>query len=302
MPQETAATNKWMPNAPSKAKMYSNWLRQGKKKSTFLCTVCNTELSFANGGWANLKSHAEHSQHLQFLRDSIEIGQSPVSNPTKSSSTNTSTSEGIRRSTTALPPIGHKPSSWTLYQSTDRQLTHAEKVIRAECYWTMASSQLGFSSALSQSMPDLFASMFPDSRIATDFAKADHHCSHVMIKGTTQFFLQEFIKDVLNAPVYSLIFDENIVTGGSKQLDVHVRYWSEYKESVVTRYWRTIVYTNSSPEAVGRYLLDLLKVDGLDLCKLLQLGELITTRDNLNANRAIEAMVDKRIRAERETK
>ncbi|CAF3969836.1 unnamed protein product [Rotaria magnacalcarata] len=303
MPKETTSLSpQWQHNTTSKGKSYSLWLREGKTKSTLIRTACDTELNHGHGGWTNVKSHGEQSKHLRFLKDALESGQLKSSNTTKSSSINNNINESLHRSITTLPTTINKSSYWPLNNMSDRQLTQVEKVLRAECYWTMAVSQLGFSCAAAPNMPQLFAAMFPDSRIAADLAKTDGQRSPVVVDGIVQFFVHELVKDVLTAPAYSLIFDENTIVGGPKQLDVHIRYWSEYKHGITTRYWRSIVYGNTTSEIIGRYLIDLLKVDGLDLCKLFQLGEIITNRDNMNSNTAIAMMIDKKIRMERETK
>ncbi|CAF1138765.1 unnamed protein product [Rotaria magnacalcarata] len=304
MPKEMTFSPKWLLNTDSTGKSYGIWLRQGKKKTTFICTACNVELSCANGGWNNIKNHAEMSKHVQSVNDTLELELFSSSNTPKLPSINIRTTGSSNISTSSLATTGATTNRSSLIQiknNSDRTWTHTEKVMRAECYWTMATAQLGFSYAASQNIPQLFALMFPDSRIAADLAKKDCQVSYVMVHGTAQFFVHELVKDVLGAPAYSLVFDENTIVGGPKQLDVHIRYWSEYKHGITTRYWRSIVYTNGTSEIIGRYLIDLLKVDGLDLCKLFQLGELITSRDNTNVNKPIEAMLEKEVRSDRET-
>ncbi|CAF3132982.1 unnamed protein product [Rotaria sp. Silwood2] len=201
-----------------------------------------------------------------------------------------------------------------LNNSTDRALTHEEKITRAECYWAMATAQLGFSYDSSQNIPELFASMFPDSKVAADYAMKDRKLSYVVSHGTGYFFIRELIKDVLKAPAYSLLFDETTIVGVRKQLDLHIRYWSEYQQGVVTRYWKSIMLGHATADIISHHLLDSLKSDGLDLSKLLHLGELIlyfiyyrlisvvTGRDNPNVNKAVEAMIEKEVRSAQEKK
>jgi len=147
-------------------------------------------------------------------------------------------------------------------------------VTRAECYWAMATAHLGFSYAASQNIPELFTLMFPDSKVAADYAMKDRKLSYVMSHGTGHFFARELVKDVLKAPSYSLLFDETTIVGVRKQLDLHIRYWSELKQGVVTRYWKSIMLGHATADIIGRHLLDSLKSEGIPLCKLLHLGEL----------------------------
>ena len=55
MPRDTVFSLKWLENIDSTDTPCSRWLRQGKSKTTFMRTVCNIELSCANGGWSNVR-------------------------------------------------------------------------------------------------------------------------------------------------------------------------------------------------------------------------------------------------------
>ena len=271
MPNDTSFSAKWLQKTDSTGKPCSMWLRKGKEKSTFMCTVCNVELSCANGGWTNVKNHSERPKHMQHLKDVIESGQL-IASSTSSSSASTSSTD--KQSSSIGSSISTNKSSFIiLNSSTDRVLTHDEKVTRAECYWAMATVHLGFSYAASKNIPELFASMFPDSKIAADYAMKDRKISYVISHGTGHYFVRELIKDVNKAPSYSLLFDETTIVGVRKQLDLHIRYWSESTQCVVTRYWKSIMLGHATADIIGRHILDSVKSNGLDLCKLLQLGE-----------------------------
>ncbi|CAF1386781.1 unnamed protein product, partial [Rotaria sp. Silwood1] len=155
----------------------------------------------------------------------------------------------------------------------------------------MATANLRFSYAASKNIPELFASMFPDSKIAADYAMKDRKLSYVISHGTGHFLLRELVKDVNKAPSYSLFFDETTIVGVRKQLDLHIRYWSESKQGVVTRYWKSNMLGHATAEIIARNILDSLKSDGIDLC-----------RDNPNVNKSVEALIDKELRSEREEK
>lgn len=270
MPRDTTFSSKWLEKTDSTGKLCSVWLRQGKQSSTFMCTVCNVELSCANGGWVNVKNHSERPKHVQNLKDVSESRQliaSTTSLPFKNASTTEHQPSSPASSTANKSPF------IVLNNNSDRALTHDEKVTRAECYWAMATAHLGFSYAASENMPELFAAMFPDSKVAADYAMKDRKLSYVVSHGTGHFFVRELVKDVLKAPSYSLLFDETTIVGVRKQLDLHFRYWSECKQAVVTRYWKSIMLGHATADIVGRHLLDPLLSDGIDLCKLLQLGK-----------------------------
>jgi hypothetical protein len=92
MPNDTSFSSKWLQKTDSTGKPCSIWLRQGKEKSTFMCIVCNVELSCANGGWTNVKNHAERPKHMQHLKDVMESGQL-IASTTSVPSTSTSSTE-----------------------------------------------------------------------------------------------------------------------------------------------------------------------------------------------------------------
>ncbi|CAF3906784.1 unnamed protein product [Rotaria sp. Silwood1] len=184
----------------------------------------------------------------------MESGQLIVSTASISS---TSTSSAEKHSSNTDSSISkNKPSFIVLNNNTDRALTHDEKVTRAECYWAMATANLRFSYAASKNIPELFASMFPDSKIAADYAMKDRKLSYVISHGTGHFLLRELVKDVNKAPSYSLLFDETTIVGVRKQLDLHIRYWSESKQGVVTRYWKSNMLGHATAEIIARNILD----------------------------------------------
>ncbi|CAF4034203.1 unnamed protein product [Rotaria sordida] len=155
----------------------------------------------------------------------------------------------------------------------------------------MATAHLGFSYASSKNIPELFTSMFPDSKIAADYAMKDRKLSYMISHGTGHYFVRELVKDVNKAPSYSLLFDETTIVGVRKQLDLHIRYWSESKQCVVTRYWKSIMLGHATADIISRHILDSLK------CPSVLIG-----RDNPNVNKAVETMIDKELRSEREKK
>jgi hypothetical protein len=148
------------------------------------------------------------------------------------------------------------------------------EVTRAECIWAMATAQLGFSYNSSQFLPETFRYMFPDSQIARDYSLRPRKLSYVVAHGTGYYFTNELIKDVRKAYGYSLLFDETTIVGVRKQLDLFVRYWSETKNGICVRYYRSILLGHATADIVSRSIIDALKSDGIDLTKMLMLGTL----------------------------
>jgi hypothetical protein len=148
------------------------------------------------------------------------------------------------------------------------------EVTRAECIWAMATAHLGFSFNSSQFLPEIFRSMFPDSQIAIDYSLRQRKLSYIISHGTGYYFTNELIKDVRKAYGFSLLFDETTIAGVRKQLDIFFRYWSEAKNCICVRFYKSILLGHATADIISRSIIDLLKADGIDITKMLMLGML----------------------------
>lgn len=147
------------------------------------------------------------------------------------------------------------------------------EVTRAECIWAMATAHLGFSFNSSQFLPEIFRSMFPDSQIAIDYSLRQRKL-YIISHGTSYYFTNELIKDVRKAYGFSLLFDETTIAGVRKQLDIFFRYWSEAKNCICVRFYKSILLGHATADIISRSIIDLLKADGIDITKMLMLGML----------------------------
>ncbi|CAF1297097.1 unnamed protein product [Rotaria sp. Silwood1] len=297
MPKNTAFCSKWLQKLDNTGRVCSRWLKKGKTTSSFQCIVCRTDdLSCANGGWADIKRHFDRPKHIQCMKDvfgSVSLiasnDQSPPLSNNKDDNSVCTATVSINGNTTRIP--------FVTIQSDKRVLTHEEKVTQAECIWAMATAQLGFSFNSSQFLPEIFRSMFPDSQIAADYSLRQRKLSYVISHGTGYYFTNELIKDVRKAYGFSLLFDETTIAGVRKQLDIFFRYWSEAKNCICVRFYKSIILGHATADIISRSIIDSLKADGIDIAKMLMLG-----RDNPNVNKAIEEILNKEIITERKKK
>ncbi|CAF1602250.1 unnamed protein product [Rotaria sp. Silwood1] len=297
MPRKTDFCSKWLLKFDNTGRVCSRWLAKGKTSSSFRCIVCNTDdLSCANGGWRDVKKHFDRPKHIQCMKD--VFGSIPlVASSHPSSSFSSNTNDGSVCTTTSSTSVNETRIPVVSIQNDQRSLTHEDKVTRAECIWAMATSQLGFSYNSSQFLPEVFRFMFPDSQIATDYSLRSRKISYVISHGTGYYFTNELIKDVRKAHGFTLIFDETTIAGVRKQLDIFFRYWSETKNCVCVRFYKSIMLGHATADIVSRSIIDSLKSDGVDITKMLMLG-----RDNPNVNKAIEDILNKEVIAERKKK
>ncbi|CAF2966884.1 unnamed protein product [Rotaria sp. Silwood2] len=143
----------------------------------------------------------------------------------------------------------------------------------------MATAQLGFSFNSSQFLSEMFRSMFPDSQIAVDYSLRERKLSYVISHGTGYYFTNELIKDVRKAYGFSLLFDETSIAGVRKQLDIFFRYWSEAKNCICVRFYKSIILGHVTADIISRSIIDSLKADGIDITKMLMLAD---DRSSLN--------------------
>ena len=139
----------------------------------------------------------------------------------------------------------------------------------------MTTARFGLSYNTSQFLPELMQSMFPDSKIATGLSMRSRKLSYVISHGTGHHFTMELIKDVRKAKAFSLLFDESTTAGVRKQCDLHFKYWSETKDAVCTRYYKSIFFGHATADIISRETIDSLKADGIDIAHLLMLGKLL---------------------------
>jgi hypothetical protein len=251
--RDTHFCSKWYQKLDGTNGVCSRWLQQGKSVSTFLCIVCNEEKSCKNGGWSDVYKHSQRPKHVQRLKDVTESGKLIATS-----------------------------SCLEVTNNHERALTHEDKVTRAEAFWAMATAKLGLSYNASQHIQELFTRMFADSTIAKEFTMKPRKLSYVLSHGTGHYFTNEMLRDLVRAPGYTLIFDETIIVGVRKQLDLHVRYWCERKQCIVVRYYKSIFLGHATAEILFRHMVDALRADGIDLRKMLMLGAYVRRRHSFD--------------------
>ncbi|CAF1225658.1 unnamed protein product [Rotaria sordida] len=292
MPKKTEFCSKWLLRLDNANRVCSRWLSKGKKASTFRCNVCNADdLSCANGGWTDIKKHFTRPKHIQCMKD-VFGSVSLVTSGHSSSSIPNQTNDGNLCLISTDVNTTQRP--FITIHNDQRALTHDEKVTRTECIWAMATSQLAFSYNSSQFLPEIFRYMFPDSSIATVYSLRPRKLSYVISHGTGYYFTNELIKDVRKAHGFSLLFDETTITGIRKQLDIFFRYWSETKNGICVRFYKSIILGHATANIISQSIIDSLKTDGIDIAKMLML-----VRDNPNVNKAVKDILNKAVIDER---
>ena len=83
----------------------------------------------------------------------------------------------------------------------------------------------------------LFASMFPDSNIARDFAMAKTKMRYTIVFGLAPYFSSQLIETIKDCKHYTVMFDESFnCTLHKQQMDVWIRYFDHNIELMRTRF------------------------------------------------------------------
>ena len=106
--------------------------------------------------------------------------------------------------------------------------------MRGEIYFSMSHSVKHHTFNSSKHSGVLFETMFPDSKIAKQFACGPSKMAYMTSFGLAPYFSEILIKQLSEVPFYSISFDESYNCVVKKeQLDVLVRYYDVERSKVV---------------------------------------------------------------------
>ena len=85
--------------------------------------------------------------------------------------------------------------------------------------------------------------------------------------------------------------DKQTNNQNNKQLDLLLKYWSIQKNTVVTRYYKSVLLGHAPAPVIRDCILESFKTDGIELKRLLMIG-----RDNPNVNKSLERLIDEEMK------
>ncbi|CAF0853454.1 unnamed protein product [Didymodactylos carnosus] len=109
----------------------------------------------------------------------------------------------------------------TVSNNSEQILTHDEKICRSESLWLLETTRHEYNYNLNDNMSELYPGNVSDSNIARDFTMISRKLSYVISHSIGQYFTGQLVKHVKNAQGYTPIFDETVIVGMKKQLDLH---------------------------------------------------------------------------------
>ena len=168
--------------------------------------------------------------------------------------------------------------------------TLSKKVAHAEILWALKCVSSHFSRNSNPGVNDLFKRMFSDSEIAATYSMSGSKFRCVTTFGLGPYFAKKLLYDVKQAPAHALLFSESQNEEmASKQLDVHVRYWSSENVRVESRDLTSSFIGHSSTDDILKHFEEATK--DLDPVKTWNIGphvnlaferELRESREELN--------------------
>lgn len=113
--------------------------------------------------------------------------------------------------------------------------TSQDEVLRAEIYWILKCVESNFSFSSNNGNNDLFAKMFPDSKIAASYKNSETKSKYMLEFGIAKYIFEEVKNDLKNTP-FTFKFDETTTVQIKKQFDGYVQYFSNKFHKIVNQY------------------------------------------------------------------
>lgn len=220
-----------------KLEQFKDWLVADNDTKFAMCRVCShpkNRFALSNMGERALTSHMKGKKHIQCLASYKDNSQQKLNNffqRPQSVLDNSSTVDDPERSI-VMP--SRPSSSIEAFTFDDKSVTNAEII------WTIKNVYSNFSLKSSESLPNLFRSMFPDSVIARNFTFSKDKCSYYINYGLGPYYKSVLVNDIQASPYYSTSFDESLnrVTQ-LEQMDIYVTFWNLTAKRVESRYYET---------------------------------------------------------------
>jgi len=165
--------------------------------------------------------------------------------------------------------------------------TLSKKVTEAEILWALKCVSSHFSGTSNARVNDLFKRKFSDSEIAASYSMSESKFRYVTTFRLGPYFTKKLLYHVKQSPAHALLFDESLNEEmQSKQLNVHVRYWSSENDRVESRYLTSLFIGHSRTGDILNHFDEATK--DLDPVKTWNIG-----MDGPNVNLAFERELEK---------
>lgn len=256
MPRDTKFSVSWLDNKDRNEDVVKTWCSASPKNEfSAMCFVCRKEFSVSNMGFLALLSHADSVKHKNNMKCMKKQSFFICQNKSGSSSGETQTSKVMLLSS-------QSGSKWI-------PTTDADKILKAEASLILSAIKNNYSFSSLGDFSELFASIFEDSTIAKNVKLSEKKIRYVINFGLAPYFRSHLFRDISNS-FYVLHFDETTTNQVKKQFDLHISYWSQSTEKVITSYCHSEFLGHAEAKVIVEIILKFISTNSLDSGKLLQ--------------------------------
>ena len=195
-----------LPPAPKRTKRASKWqeewkkysMKQSKRGASFVhCNICCTDFSIASGGVHEVKRHMGTKKHVELAKQSA--GQTTIA-------------ATFRKGTSV-----------------------ADQVTAAEIYFSMFIAEHNLPFLAADHFNKLCKVMFPDSKIAQEFACGRTKTTAIVKYALAPVFNNKVVQSCCSSP-FTLLCDGGNDQSDRKYFGIMVRYWDKVAQQPVTRF------------------------------------------------------------------
>lgn len=169
--------------------------------------------------------------------------------------------------------------------STVHLYSISDQSVVAELIWALKVVSSNYSFSSSDGIVEVFQTMFPNA-IPKGFSMSRSKLTYLITDALGPYFREELIKDIANE-YFSIIYDETTNSGGNKELQVLIRYYSTSKCKIITQHLQTMFIGKATADILSEKIVSAVENANLSLTKLLMLGS-----DGPNVNKVTRLIND----------
>ena len=245
---------------------YKPWIKRNEKDPCVAdCKICRVSISLKTMGKTALSSHMKGKKHMERLKYHSNTKDSSLTFFfDKKESTSSSTSKSPSPRVTSSVEACARPSSSSVsalslpkFNSAStsdqmKQFVSKSDTLKAEIWWCVRSAVRNHSFSSNSDLSFILNKMFPDIPAVNALQLGETKSMYLTVYGLAPHLKSILLQDLRSEP-FSVLFDESLNKSTmSKQLDIHVRYWSNF--SVKTRYVTSFMLGHATADDLVSHL------------------------------------------------
>ena len=182
-----------------------------------------------------------------------------------------------------FPSTEAEPGPSTSAAKSIGVINYCEASSDAEIYWIAKMACNNYSLYSVDHIGDLFRTMFPDSKVASNIFLSRTSASCIISEGMAPYFTCQMLADLRNPDLpFCVHFDETTTAQARKQMDLTVRCWSPAHNEVWVRFYTSLFFGHAEGVKVATAMYNKMQDDGIHVDKMLTL-----IQDGPNVNKTI---------------